>query len=110
MLRENIMKTSIFKIDISILRPAIAILLVVSWFTISSSFAASLNFNLTAKILPNGQVGYALNGSNGDEAVIPGPALFAKQGDVIHVSLANETKSNVGFNVPGLKNNNKTVT
>lgn len=104
------MKTSIFKIDISISRPALAILLVVSWFTISSSFAASLSFNLTAKILPNGQVGYALNGSNGDEAVIPGPALFAKQGDVIHVSLANETKNNVGFNVPGLKNNNKTVT
>ena len=101
------MKTSIFKIGISISRPVIAILLVMSWFTVSSSFAASLSFNLTAKILPNGQVGYAMNGSNGNEAVIPGPALFAKQGDVINVSLANETKNNVGFYVPGLKNNNK---
>jgi len=104
------MKTNIFKIGISISRPVIAILLAMSWFAVSSSFAASLNFNLTAKILPNGQVGYAMNGSNGNEAVIPGPALFAKQGDVINVSLANETKNNVGFYVPGLKNNNKTVT
>lgn len=104
------MKTNIFKIGISISRPVIAILLAMSWFAVSSSFAASLNFNLTAKILPNGQVGYAMNGSNGNEAVIPRPALFAKQGDVINVSLANETKNNVGFYVPGLKNNNKTVT
>lgn len=98
------MKTNIFKIGISISRPVIAILLAMSWFAVSSSFAASLNFNLTAKILPNGQVGYAMNGSNGNEAVIPRPALFAKQGDVINVSLANETKNNVGFYVPGLKN------
>lgn len=104
------MDTSALRMRISVSKLAVVVLLIMSWFTMSSSFAAKLDFNLTAKILPNGQVGYSLNGSSGSEAVIPGPAIFAKQGDVINVTLTNETKHKVGFNVPGLKSNNKTAT
>jgi len=104
------MDTSALRMRISVSKLAVVILLAMSWLMMSSSFAAQLDFNLTAKILPNGQVGYSLSGSNGGEAVIPGPALFAKQGDVINVTLNNETKGKVGFNVPGLKSDNQTVT
>ena len=66
--------------------------------------AAVHNFSITANTLPNGQLGYALAGNA--EAVIPGPALFVKQGDTVQITLTNNTAFKVGFNVPGLKNNN----
>lgn len=44
------------------------------------ALAAVHNFSISANTLPNGQLGYALVG-NTAEAVIPGPALFVKQGD-----------------------------
>lgn len=72
---------------------------VAAFLTSAMAFAAVHSFNLTAKILPNGQLAYAL-GAN--EAVIPGPALFVKEGDTLKVSLKNDTSSAVSFKVPGL--------
>jgi len=66
--------------------------------------AAVHNFSITANTLPNGQLGYALAGNA--EAVIPGPALFVKQGDTVQITLTNNTALEVGFSVPGLTNNN----
>ena len=76
------------------------------------AMAESHHFTITAKTLPNGQLGYALGGGAGGnaEAVIPGPALFVKQGDSINVTLTNDTESEVGFKVSGLKNKNTTRT
>lgn len=62
--------------------------------------AAVHNITLTAKTLPNGQLAYALNGN---EAVIPGPALFVKEGDNVNVTLNNDTSIRVGFKIPGLQ-------
>ena len=67
--------------------------------------AAVHNFSIAANTLPNGQLGYALVG-NSAEAVIPGPALFVKQGDTVQVTLTNNTAVEVGFSVPGLTNTN----
>ncbi len=67
--------------------------------------AAVHNFSISANTLPNGQLGYALGGSTA-EAVIPGPALFVKQGDTVQITLTNNTAFEVGFSVPGLINNN----
>ena len=65
------------------------------------ALSAVQSFNVTAKTLPNGQLAYAL-GSDA-EAVIPGPALFVKQGDTINVTLTNNTAVEVGFSVPGME-------
>ncbi|MDE2366878.1 MAG: multicopper oxidase domain-containing protein, partial [Betaproteobacteria bacterium] len=65
-----------------------------------AALAASHNFTLTAEVLPNGQVGYKRE----DQAVIPGPTLFVKQGDTVNVSVTNNTGKPVGFKVPSLSN------
>lgn len=81
-----------------------ALVLSVIILTISSSALAAIHsVNLTAKVLPNGQLGYALGDA---EAVIPGPALFVKEGDSINVALKNETNIPVAFKVPGVGANN----
>ena len=61
--------------------------------------ATTHNITLTAETLPNGQIAYAMAGN---EAVIPGPTLFVKEGDTVHISLTNNTSNKVGFKVPGL--------
>ncbi|SNX60439.1 DNA-binding beta-propeller fold protein YncE [Nitrosomonas ureae] len=61
--------------------------------------ATTHNITLTAETLPNGQIAYAMAGN---EAVIPGPTLFVKEGDTVHVSLTNNTSNTVGFKVPDL--------
>ncbi len=81
-------------------KQALMILFFVATFLTSAiAFAAVHSFNLTATTLPNGQLAYAL-GAN--EAVIPGPALFVKEGDTLKVSLKNDTSAAVSFKVPGL--------
>ncbi|MBP6057223.1 MAG: multicopper oxidase domain-containing protein [Nitrosomonas sp.] len=91
----------------------VLILFAVMFLISPMAWAATHYFTLTAKTLPNGQLGYALGGTEGGsdaEAAIPGPALFVKQGDVVSVTLFNDTASEVGFKVPGLKNKNTTRT
>jgi DNA-binding beta-propeller fold protein YncE/plastocyanin len=73
-----------------------AVMLLVSFMTLA---ATTHTFSLTAKILPNGQLGYALNDA---DAVIPGPTLFVQAGDTIHVELTNKTTIPVSFKVPGV--------
>ncbi|WP_235590390.1 multicopper oxidase domain-containing protein [Nitrosomonas ureae] len=63
------------------------------------ALATAHNISLTAETLPNGQIAYAMAGN---EAVIPGPTLFVKEGDTVHISLTNNTSNKVGFKVPGL--------
>lgn len=79
---------------------AVFMLLAAALLSSSMAMAAVHSFSFTAKTLPNGQLGYA-SGSDA-EAVIPGPALFVKQGDTVQVTLTNTTAVDVGFNVPGL--------
>ncbi|MDE2388079.1 MAG: multicopper oxidase domain-containing protein [Betaproteobacteria bacterium] len=71
------------------------------------ALSAVQSFNVTAQTLPNGQLAYALNSDA--EAVIPGPALFVRQGDTINVTLTNNTAVEVGFSVPGLQDQGKGV-
>ncbi len=71
----------------------------VTLLTSSVAVAAVHNIALTAKTLPNGQLAYA---SGGNEAVIPGPTLFVKEGDTLSITLTNTTEVKVGFKVPGL--------
>gem|GEM_PF-3948419 len=91
----------------------VLILFAVTFLISPMALAATHYFTMTAKTLPNGQLGYAMGGTEGGsdvEAAIPGPALFVKQGDVVNVTLFNYTASDVGFKVPGLKNKNTTKT
>ena len=74
--------------------------------TSSAVLAAVHNFTLTAKTLPNGQLAYALGGN---EAVIPGPTLFVKEGDTVNVTLNNDTNIRVGFKIPGLQQSSAKV-
>ena len=78
-------------------------LLVLMLVASSSVLAAAHSVNLTAKVLANGQLGYALNDG---EAVIPGPTLFVKEGDTINVTLNNNTNIPVAFKVPGVGDDN----
>ncbi len=73
--------------------------------------AATHTVNMSAEILPNGQLGYKMishTSSEGatpeypEEAVIPGPTLFVKQGDIINVELVNNTSIEASFLVPNL--------
>ncbi|PXW91198.1 lactonase family protein with 7-bladed beta-propeller [Nitrosomonas sp. Nm84] len=83
-----------------ITRPIITVIFfVIALLTSSFALAAVHNISLTAETLPNGQLAYAMAGN---EAVIPGPALFVKEGDSINVTLTNNTSTQVGFKVPGL--------
>lgn len=84
---------------------AVFILFAVTLLASPVALAAVHSFSIAANTLPNGQLGYALAG-NAAEAVIPGPALFVKQGDTVQVTLTNNTAVEVGFSVPGLINNN----
>ncbi|QBQ55155.1 multicopper oxidase domain-containing protein [Nitrosococcus wardiae] len=63
--------------------------------------AATYNFEVFAKPLPNGQLGYVLDSEDAD-AIIPGPTLFVKKGDTINITLTNKTDVAVGINIPGL--------
>lgn len=83
----------------------------------SFAFAATHDVVLSAEVLPNGQPAYKMishassEGSTPtypDEAVIPGPTLFVKQGDVINIELTNNTQTEVGFLVPKLAGLNNT--
>lgn len=78
---------------------ATLLLFVTALLASSFALAAAHTISLTAKTLPNGQLGYALNDA---EAVIPGPAIFVKEGDTLNVTLTNETSAEVGFTIPGL--------
>lgn len=107
------MNKNIFKLRNPASMLTVFILLAVIFLISPMALAATHYFTITAKTLPNGQLGYALGGTEGGgntEAVIPGPALFVKQGDVVNITLFNETPSEVGFKVPGLKNKNTTKT
>jgi len=73
------------------------------------ALAATHNIHLSAETLPNGQHGYKMlshTSSEGstptypNEATIPGPTVFVKQGDVLNVTLTNNTPLNVGLS-PG---------
>lgn len=71
-------------------------------------WAATHSIALSAEVLPNGQLGYKMishTSSGGvpnypDEAVIPGPTLFVSKGDAVNITLTNNTKINVHFQVP----------
>lgn len=83
-----------------ITRPIITVIFfVIALLTSPFALSAVHNISLTAETLPNGQLAYAMTGN---EAVIPGPALFVKEGDSINVTLTNNTSTRVGFKVPGL--------
>lgn len=99
------MKEQVIRFNKRIATMAVIMLLAVAFLSSSMAMAAVHSFNFTAKILPNGQLGYATGGADA-EAVIPGPALFVKQGDTIQITLTNNTAVDVGFNVPGLVNSN----
>src|SRR3954451_5093021 len=64
------------------------------------ALAEEHNITLSAEVLPNGQFAYKREG----QAVIPGPTLFVKQGDIVHLSITNNTSKPVGFKVPSLSN------
>ncbi|PSJ16072.1 copper oxidase [Nitrosomonas supralitoralis] len=79
------------------------------------ALAATHTISLSAEKLPNGQFGYKMinhASSEGDTptypdtAVIPGPTLFVKQGDVVNVELINNIDVDVGFFVPELASGN----
>ena len=77
-----------------------ALLFFVTTLLVSSfALAAVHTISLTAETLPNGQLAYA---TTGNEAVIPGPAIFVKEGDTLNVTLTNNTSAQVGFTIPGL--------
>lgn len=99
------MKKMIFGIKNPASMLTVFILFAVTLLASPMVLAAVHNFSIAANTLPNGQLGYALGGSTA-EAVIPGPALFVKQGDTVKVTLTNNTAFEVGFSVPGLINNN----
>lgn len=73
-------------------------LFAVTLLTSPVALAAVHNIALSAEVLPNGQYAYKRDG----QAVIPGPTLFVKQGDTIHIALTNHTPVSVGLKVPGL--------
>jgi len=90
--------------NIPVVRRSMAILMSLILFVMTlsiSSFvlAAVHNVALTAEILPNGQLAYAIAGN---EAVIPGPTLLVKEGDTLNVTLTNNTSIKIGFKVPDL--------
>ncbi|WP_244071338.1 multicopper oxidase domain-containing protein [Nitrosomonas sp. PY1] len=96
----------IFNLKEPVRRLMICIVIAATLLTSSMVFAAVHNVTLTAKALPNGQLGYAL-GDN--EAAIPGPTLFVREGDTISVTLNNNTKTSVGFKIPGLQQSSAKV-
>lgn len=97
------MNEQIIRFNKRIAAMAIYILFAIAFLSSSMAMAAIHSFSFTAQTLPNGQLGYAMGAA---EAVIPGPAVFVKQGDTIQVTLTNNTAVDVGFNVPGLVNSN----
>lgn len=99
------MSKNIFGIKNPVPMLAALMLFAISALISPMALAAVQSFNITAKTLPNGQLAYAL-GSDA-EAVIPGPALFVRQGDTINVTLTNTTSAEVGFSVPGLQDKGK---
>lgn len=73
--------------------------------------AATHNIVMTAEYVANGQPAYKMishSSSEGStpsypvEAVIPGPTLFVKEGDVINIELTNNTQTDVGLLIPAL--------
>jgi plastocyanin len=75
------------------------------------AFSATHNIVMTAEYVANGQPAYKMishTSSRGEtldypvEAVIPGPTLFVKEGDVVNIELTNNTQTHVGFFVPAL--------
>ncbi len=71
--------------------------------------AATHTIEITAKTLPNGQLGYKLDSYSGPntlapttDAVIPGPTFFVKLGDDLNITLTNATSVPVGLNIPGI--------
>ncbi len=99
------MNKKIFGLKNPTLMLTVFILFAVTLLASPMALAAVQNFSIAANTLPNGQLGYALADSAA-EAVIPGPALFVKEGDLVKVTLTNNTAFEVGFNVPGLINTN----
>lgn len=103
------MKPSLY---ITNIRTMMAMLLFAALLLVSSGvLAATHTVSMSAEVLPNGQLGYKMishTSSEGatptypDEAVIPGPTLFVKQGDVINVLLTNNTRVDVGLFAPDL--------
>ena len=78
----------------------------------SVATAATHNIHLSAQTLPNGQHAYRMlshTSSEGstptypDEATIPGPTIFVKQGDVLNVALTNNTQLKVGLTTGGIE-------
>ena len=92
------MSTNISRLKIPVTIGAAFALLAVTLLTAPVVLAAAHTVALTAEVLPNGQYGY----KRGNQAVIPGPTLFVKQGDTVTVALTNNTPVPVGFKVPGL--------
>ena len=103
---NNMNSREIFNLKEPVRRLMICIVIAATLLTSSMVFAAVHNVTLTAKALPNGQLGYAL-GDN--EAAIPGPTLFVREGDTISVTLNNNTKTSVGFKIPGLQQSSAKV-
>lgn len=75
------------------------------------TMAATHNIVMTAEYVANGQPAYKMishSSSEGStpsylvEAVIPGPTLFVKEGDVINIELTNNTQTDVGLLIPAL--------
>jgi plastocyanin len=92
----------------------LAALLMVS----NMALAATHTISMSAEVLPNGQLAYKMishTSSEGNtpsypvDAVIPGPTLFVKQGDVINVELENNTGVDVGFLVPDISSSGNQV-
>ncbi|MDP1935366.1 MAG: hypothetical protein Q8K47_10885, partial [Nitrosomonas sp.] len=87
------MNEQIIRFNKRIAAMAIYILFAIVFLSSSMAMAAIHSFSFTAQTLPNGQLGYAMGAA---EAVIPGPAVFVKQGDTIQVTLTNNTAVDVG--------------
>ncbi|MCW5608853.1 MAG: copper oxidase, partial [Nitrosomonas sp.] len=102
--------------NINRLRSRIKAFAAVKFFTVTMllsgfAFSATHNIVMTAEYVANGQPAYKMishtssEGATPDypvEAVIPGPTLFVKEGDVINIELTNNTQTRVGFLVPAL--------
>lgn len=93
------------------IKTMMAVLLAALLLVSGGVLAATHTISMSAEVLPNGQLGYKMishTSSEGttptypDEAVIPGPTLFVKQGDVVNVQLTNNTLVNVGLFAPDL--------
>lgn len=92
------------------IKTIMAFMLLTTMLWISSiALAATHNIHVSAETLPNGQYGYKMlshTSSDGltpvypDEATIPGPTVFVKEGDVLKVTLTNNTGIPVGLS-PG---------